>query len=101
MIARCVRCHGAGGHLNGDPLYERGTPPTDSYFAQYDDSGDCVGAAAMTDACMRGAKYYAGQIKVFIHLEGPGRMPPPPSDPLSDRQLEVLDRWLAEPTPKP
>lgn len=101
MVARCVRCHGAGGTLNGDPLYKKGVVPTGGYFAQYDDSGNCA-AGAPAAGCMRGAKFYAKTVlKIYIHAAPEMRMPPLPAEALSDRQLEVLDAWAAEADPKP
>jgi hypothetical protein len=100
FVARCVRCHGAGGMLNGDPLYKNGAPPTGGYFAQYDDSGNCAAGAPLA-GCMHGAKFYAKVLKAYIYAPPDMRMPPLPAEGLSDRQLEILDRWAAEATPKP
>jgi mono/diheme cytochrome c family protein len=105
FVARCVRCHGAGDKLNGDPLSLAGAPPTNGYLQQYDDSGPCL-QDPLAAACKRGALYY-GKIKpalIFtgrLHSSGDDRMPPLPAETLSDHQIQVIERWTTEATPKP
>jgi hypothetical protein len=129
MLSRCVRCHGAGGKLNPDPEQQGRTPgaaPGDGFFESMDDppcgppdggdagadaGGDGGGdaAAAGADAgvpavaCKHGLRYYTTMaldaLVPRIHATDATRMPPPPSPPLTDRQLQVLDHWLAESPP--
>jgi hypothetical protein len=128
--AHCVRCHGAGGTLNGDPraLNSYGTTPAamacraacakaDSaclalcpmadkpnlpYLNFYADEGDCtVDATGGTPAsCKRGAKGQAATIKVYIHLPGAGRMPLAPAEPLTEWELGVVDNWINDGAPE-
>ena len=93
MEAHCVRCHGANGMLNGDaqvtnPTYR--TPPNTGYFDSYDDKAGCTVQGVMGCA---GAKTLAASIKIYIHTPSL-RMPPKPSDPLSDWDLKLLDNWV-------
>jgi hypothetical protein len=109
MVSRCVRCHGAGGTLNSDPD-QQGTirgAPLSGYFDRLEDQGDCGatdgGVGPTGSTCKRGLGYYArpplvDTLESYIHADTASRMPPPPSPKLTDRQLEVMDRWLAEPT---
>jgi mono/diheme cytochrome c family protein len=102
MLAHCVRCHGAGGTLNADPRTVDHTPPPRGYLDHFDDQGDCTLQPDLTllPSCKWGALTEHNVIKLFIHLrKDQGRMPPPPSDGLSDRQIEILDRWVANPLP--
>lgn len=98
LIARCVRCHGAGGTLNGDPLSKKDVPPEIVYLEQYEDTGMCT-APVMN--CKSGAKGVAALIRAYVHETGPMRMPPLPAESLSDWQLQTIDRWAAKSPPKP
>jgi hypothetical protein len=118
MQSRCVRCHGADGMLNSDPLQQDTIhgAPTFGVFTQLDDlpcpkdaDGGVIDAGPLT--CNFGLLHYATlAVDLFrqrIHGVGSDgkscgdacRMPPPPSDPLTARQLQVLDAWIAEPSP--
>lgn len=102
MLSRCVRCHGAGGSLNGDahsinPAY-RG-PPFDGFFDRMED--DCPDGSVT--AC-HGLGYYTTVKKAllvsFIHRADPATpMPPLPAPPLTDHQLGIIDLWLANGAP--
>ena len=103
MVARCVRCHGAGGKLNGDPLSDAGAPPTNGYFDQYNDGGAC-GPQDPLAGCKRGALYY-GKLKMIftgrLRSSGMDRMPPLPAETLTEHQIQIIERWSAQATPKP
>lgn len=104
LTARCVRCHGGGGTLNADPdSYAasgplkafNGKPPINGFFdCGPADRGTCPGGAD----CKRGFLYYAkdqpGAASARAWL---GVMPPPPSPPLTERESQILARWLAQP----
>ena len=103
LTAHCVRCHGAGGTLNGDPetVSTFAVPtgkPIGGYFDCAEDRGDCSTAGSTT--CKHGFRYYAtdpmGHIAVaaWLHI-----MPPPPGAPLTTRESDILNRWLANPQP--
>jgi len=99
--SRCVRCHGAGGHLNGDPKAALTYPPFDGFFDRMED--DCTDGA--TIAC-HGLGHYTlpGDTRLHdnIHqLKKPGviPMPPAPSPPLTSDQLDIFDLWLANGAP--
>jgi hypothetical protein len=108
MLSRCVRCHGAGGTENADPQQQEtawvGAAPINGYFDHLEDQ-DCPPAASPPALncppapCKCGLAFYAnnGKLTAYIHGTGNARMPPPPTPPLSDRQLQLLDRWAADP----
>jgi mono/diheme cytochrome c family protein len=103
MLANCVRCHGQGDKLNVDPGLAgtelAGKSPLAAYLDHYEDrmncgTGTCIGAASAAAAFLRTGNYFTRSDK--------DRMPPKPSDPLSDREIGIIQRWAAEmPTPKP
>jgi hypothetical protein len=119
MMSRCVRCHGGGRDADGGALLNpdpgqmgsiRGAP-FQGYFDRLEDQGDCTpdSAGNIPTTCQFGLARYtkpplstspSTSIHYRIHSTGPDRMPPPPSPGLDDRQLEVIDRWLAEPDPQ-
>ena len=106
MLARCVRCHGGGGTLNADPASTspafKNVPPLSGYFDHLEDQGDCSiqDGGGLSMSCKRGLKYYAsgnpGNVvwKVFFP-----QMPPAPAPKLTDRQLDVINRWVQNPLP--
>jgi hypothetical protein len=89
LDAHCVRCHGAGGVLSGDPTNELGAPVT-CFLDTFEDVGDCV-----TDPvnCKIGAKNCAPLFPVFLLT-----MPPPPAM-LNDWERELLTNWAKAPIP--
>jgi hypothetical protein len=94
MQSRCIRCHGAGGTLNHDPTYVGHTTPLNSWLDSADDRGDCNPDAATTGApCKVGARTRIGMILAFVRAPDSLRMPPAPAPRLTDRQIEVLQRW--------
>jgi len=107
MLARCVRCHGAGGMLNADPASTspsfKNVPPLSGYFDHLEDQGDCSvpeGGVTTSPSCKRGLKYYAsgnpGNVVWNVYFP---MMPPAPAPKLTDRQLDVINRWLKDPLP--
>jgi hypothetical protein len=105
-LSRCVRCHGGGGKLQGDPAgyTTPGTPPQ-GYFDHDEDQGDCT--TPLSTTCRYGLRHYASPdgtvvaaLSFYIHLppETDG-MPPPPSPRLTERQLAILDAWARAPLP--
>jgi hypothetical protein len=113
MISRCVRCHGGGRDADGGRLLEAdpdqkglipGAPPPQGYFDRVEDEGDCspVDGGGTGPTCQFGLGHYArppflDMLEHRIHSDASDRMPPPPSPKLTDRQLQVIDRWVAEP----
>jgi hypothetical protein len=104
MLSRCVRCHGSGGALHGDPTSTlpafRG-PPVDGHFDRFED--DCPDA--MSFGC-HGLGYYTGNnaatLTNFIHARMPREgtpMPPAPAPRLTSDQLDIIDLWLANDAP--
>jgi len=109
LHARCVRCHGAGGMLNGDPFIDqtKGTPgalyttgaPIQGYFDCAEDRGVCAMPGDLGPGCKRGFRYYstpAGAGSVTLWLK---QMPPGPAAPLTARESDILYNWLAHPLP--
>jgi hypothetical protein len=101
MKAHCTRCHGANG-LMGDPGVTSSNPlfhgpPTDGYFTQYGDMPGCPtmrqgGVMGSNPGC-QGAYSLRVSIKLYVHTDAL-RMPPQPSDPLSEWDLKLLDNWV-------
>jgi hypothetical protein len=86
MDAHCIRCHGAGGMMNGDPY----TPLIMN--TQTPIRGDFT--------TMDGFKTYTGpgggSLKVFIDTLP---MPPPPSSKLDSFDYDTLVNWASNPAP--
>ena len=101
LDANCVRCHGYGDRLNGDPGLTgmlKGKIPLLTFLDRYDTPKPCPGG--LTE-CL-GAKDGAARVGLYITLPNYDRMPPAPSEALSDRDIGILKRWAAEtPAPKP
>jgi hypothetical protein len=97
MLANCVRCHGQGGTLNTDPGLTgmlKGKTPLLTYLDQYDSpQKTCSGVPC------QGAMKSAISISTYITLSNYDRMPPRPSDPLSDHEIGIIQRWAAAPKP--
>jgi hypothetical protein len=98
LMAHCVRCHGGNNDtLVTMPVYGVDQAPLRCYLQRYEDAGDCT----MASTCKHGAGYCGMQmggpslIVTYINatVETHLRMPPPPSDPLTDWEKEVLTRW--------
>jgi hypothetical protein len=97
MLAHCVRCHGAGGKLNADPdsigaMY-RNKAPNALFLDTFEDPSNCP--VASCQGARKGAPFFAN----FLPGMGDDRMPPKPSDPLSDTQIELVLRWAKNPAP--
>jgi hypothetical protein len=102
--ARCVRCHGGGGTLNGDPKNAAFGSPGQLYIGSYDDTG--VGCPPIGDptpipaTCHQGAHRWVVGINERVHSKLLSiRMPIPPSEPLTDWEKELVARWAANPLP--
>jgi hypothetical protein len=111
FMARCARCHGAGGMLRKELINDAESPAgvIQCYLDNYEDRGDCTlnDAGAPPPSCQPGAHTCATAagykifMEMYIHLpeSNPRRMPPPPSPPLNEWELKVIDRWIANPLP--
>ena len=111
FMAHCARCHGAGGMLRKEIIKGVESPPgvIQCYLDNYDDRGDCtpIDGGAPSPTCQPGAHtcatadIYKIFLNTYIHLpeSDAKRMPPPPSPPLNDWELNVVDRWIANPLP--
>jgi hypothetical protein len=98
LYARCVRCHGAGGTLNGDPGHDK---PANGYFTRLDDSPECALPADQQLGCQRGILSEATTIAAYLtRAARRDRMPPPPAPSLTSRETEIITRW-AELNPPP
>ena len=97
--ARCVRCHGGGGTLNTDAKIADFGPPAQLYIGSYDDTGVGCDVMPLPATCHQGAHRWAAGIRDRVHLKNSIRMPLRPSEPLTDWELELVDRWAANPLP--
>jgi hypothetical protein len=102
----CVRCHGAGGKLSGDPrAVAEVDAPSNGFLDRYDDSADCAPDAMgnVAPTCERGAltEAQSGLIELYLHLPTLGRMPLAPAAPLDHWEAAVVENWLAEKPPAP
>ena len=90
LAAHCLRCHGAGGTLQGEPGDPLGVPGV-CYFDLYETLGDCN-----TDptTCKTGTKTCALIWEAYFPI-----MPPPPAAKLNDWELSVLRTWAKNPIP--
>jgi cytochrome c553 len=79
LAANCVRCHRSPSQ-NGAPMNFR--------LDVCDDVGTVLGAATQ-----------AGRVVARGSTEGLAAMPPPPAAGLSDRQIEIIENWIADGTP--
>jgi hypothetical protein len=91
--ARCIRCHGAGGTLNQDPDIPdasawKGAPTNGDFTSLADDAAGKHGLAYYTTT--GGFILFKGFLQT---------MPPPPADPLSERDMTILLRWAQNPLP--
>jgi mono/diheme cytochrome c family protein len=100
MLANCVRCHGQGDKLNADPGLTgelKGKVPVLSYLDHYETRMNC----GSTGTCA-GAMVNAPLISMYVGKpdSDKDRMPPKPSDRLSEREIGIIQRWAAEPSPQ-
>jgi len=106
LESRCIRCHGAGGTLNTDPDHTglvKGGAPFNGYFNQLGE--DCPNDGGPPGSC-HGLLWYtvatfppngADLLTKYIRSTDDNmRMPPPPTPPLTTRQLDVFNKWLAK-----
>jgi hypothetical protein len=113
FLSHCIRCHGAGGTLQGDP--DDGSPGT-CYLNTFADQGTCTvpadGSAPLATAtCKPGARsctlpIVAGSTVSWmssVMIGNPNMptvsMPPPPAPALTDWELDVVRRWIVNPLP--
>lgn len=110
FLSHCIRCHGAGGTLQGDPpqyplgedqrpaRYNPG-PPGTCYLNTYADQGDCTPVGGVAPAtCKLGAHSCAALVAGFALVPEPS-MPPQPAPVLTDWEKEVVRRWVMDPRP--
>jgi hypothetical protein len=97
MEAHCTRCHGDGGMLNGDPDVPAGKIPTCS--APVDGGTYTCKPLLGNFTTEAGLMTYVNiGLKTFeMYMAYP--MPPPPSEPLTDYEYNLLVAWIAHPLP--
>lgn len=105
LQARCVRCHGAGGMLNGDPQIPGYGAPSRSFLGEYDDvltgcPGPMDPPQALSPSCHEGAASVAELITFYLHQPDASRMPPLPSPALTDWEIAVVDAWASKTPPE-
>lgn len=111
FMAHCVRCHGAGDMLRGDPIIDQATgepvlnpetgeirrrpPPNVCYLDRFQSTGTNCPTPGQ---CQVGALDCAAAVgQRFPPPLESLRMPPAPSEPLNDWEQEVILRWIALP----
>ena len=107
--AHCVRCHSADGVDGGTGLDPRNlngysTDSPASHLNVFSDVGDCdpdAAASVPPVRCVRGAQFEAAMTGPHedlrsLHGSAAIRMPPAPSEPLSDWELSLVDNWIAQ-----
>ena len=105
MLSRCVRCHGAGGHLNTDKdVTNNFKMPSNGFFTAMDDPPVCPPESGASPCY--GLRHYTtgGPMMLFVgYIHGnimASPMPPPPAPRLTTRQLDIIDLWLANGAPE-
>jgi hypothetical protein len=93
MEAHCIRCHGAGGTLNGDPDIAK---VNGSMAATNGDFTTLADASATIFGLMHYVNGAPGAPSMGLFLPS---MPPPPAPPLTTWEKDVLLKWLANPLP--
>jgi hypothetical protein len=97
MEAHCIRCHGGGGMMNGDPdvppnkIPNCGSPVDGGAYTCKPLLGNFTTEAGL----MTYAKIGVVQMKKYLAYP----MPPPPSEPLTDYEYNLLLAWIANPLP--
>jgi hypothetical protein len=116
MLSRCVRCHNQAAITSSnfvpDPLSSDPLQAPNGAFESLADPANCTtrlglpcrGLASYTmtnpanqPAGVPGPDNFKSRIHQDHKLGLP--MPPSPSPALSDRELEIMDRWFANPLP--
>ena len=95
FIAQCVHCHGANDMLNVGDVNGAPNKPAYCYLQRYESTGDCSNPGMLAADCKRGAgsALCTTQVPLRINLASSLRMPPPPADPLTNWQKEVIYNW--------
>ena len=105
FIAHCTRCHGEGEMLHS-MIQANGfaNKPSFCYLQRYDDAGDCSGTPPNPEVCFFGASAPLCVMQAPLYITQPAgselKMPPPPADPLTDWETEVITRWAANGAPR-
>ena len=112
LAAHCTRCHGGGGGILRKEIINGVESPSgviQCYLDNFADRGDCTqnDAGVPSPTCQPGAQTCATSpafrifMEMYIHLpeSNPKRMPPPPSPPLNEWELTVVDRWIVNGAP--
>jgi hypothetical protein len=98
LAAHCARCHSADFTPVLDPIAGMTKTPRLCHLDSFDDTGDCSATGMAAGMCRFGAKTCAGMFHTYITADVDTiRMPKPPSDKLNDWEIDVLDKWAANP----
>ena len=96
MEAHCIRCHGGGGKLNGDPDVPPGSLKV--ACAPIPDGGAYTCAPSLGNfTTQAGLMPYHLLMQSYLNYP----MPPPPSEPLDDFETKLLLKWAGETNPLP
>jgi hypothetical protein len=100
--SHCTRCH--DNNLDGGPLHQVFRPdasggPIKAGAPQLNAFGPCYPTDGGVPLCYLPS--YGAAIHTDIHRaeDDSQRMPLPPSRPLNEWEMNVVDTWLAEPSP--
>jgi hypothetical protein len=92
LDAHCVRCHGET--LTPDPNLPTEMPVI-CHLNRFGD--DCTNPAACTSGAASPTCTGLSTLYIVAADSTGKRMPPPPSDPLNDWEVDVLTRWFKAP----
>ena len=96
FVAHCVRCHGADDMLKSMHLWYGDDNPAICYFNRYENVGTDCDAPIPTD-CKHGAGFGTCVGLAASYITAPDdavtRMPPLPSDRLSDWEMQTIIKW--------
>ncbi len=99
LRGNCFGCHGSGKLCSDSPRNSPGCRSGSSQWyirstEDFQSLGELMGAPV-------GAKEQIGTIIAYAESDNAEmRMPPPPADPLSDRDIQVLKKWMAADFPR-
>jgi hypothetical protein len=101
LDGHCIKCHGADDMLHTMVINGYPNSPSYCYLQRYPDEGDCSNLLNADCKAGAGSSFCQSQMVSYISLTDPlTRMPPGPDAPLSDREKQVVMRWVSNGGPQ-